>query len=1100
MAETECGGEMRMHRKGPWTLLSLSILILATAGCGGGSAPAASCDDGEMNQNETDIDCGGVCPRCGEGQSCLVDSDCDSEHCSGGTCQAEPRPSCTDGTRNGDETDVDCGGPDCDPCPEGAGCSSDADCVTENCDAGSCGPAGPTCDDQVHNGAETDIDCGGPDCDPCAEGQACIADGDCAAGTCVRGTCRVLPDHCGNDSLDGDETDIDCGGSCAPCSAGAACVEDADCLGGRCVAGSCAPLGETCNDGEQNGSETDTDCGGPCPACENGADCDQHVDCQSGFCDAGTCAPSDQDLCPDDPDKEAPGVCGCGVADSDSDGDGSADCNDACPDDPTKVAPGQCGCGVADSDSDGDGTPDCDDGCPDDPAKTEPGICGCGAVDDDTDSDGDGTVDCQDGCPDDPAKTEPGICGCGVVDDDTDSDGDGTADCADNCIDVVNAQQADADGDGLGDACDVCPLGEYDGVCITRLSGPCEPGSADAYCAGHGRVITLAEFERIVGAGWTRPGEEHQTLSVLQDPHCDFGSGTVAIPGFGDFDHQLCGDEQQECNRTIMCVSGSYTFNGIRQDLPERDLTGWEPCWSSIYNQASDPVADVLAACDGDRLLLGCRPVGSNSLSLAAMGTREAVLHDCGDDQGCVFQSNGVGWYFSDSYSWGFAPAGQPVQRTSCDTNREDDPQLRMCWHTGGGQMNMGYRCGDNDLNADAGWERIIYQPTPAPAFHGVLQNMPADYLTDQQWRVCWNGTYDGVEPLGHILAPCSAATLMLACRPVGEPAFTLAAMGPRHAVLHDCGADPACVFQFNGVGWYYGDSYSWGFAPGGEPVQRTSCDTDRQNAPGLRMCWHTSSGNINSGYRCGDNDLNGNAGWERLVLQAERARLVFEASGGPQQFVVPSGVDRITIEAWGAQGGGARCCDDSLQDDGGLGGYATGTLAVTPGQVLEIHVGTQGISEGLGGYNGGGDGGQYGAGGGGASDVRVEPYGLEQRVLVAGGGGGGNCGCPDHGAGGNGGGLNGADGITFQDRQVGGGGTQETGGAAGDPPGQPGQFGLGGGPAEYHVGGGGGGWFGGGGAYGAGGGGGSSNIDALSDGSTNAGVQAGDGRIVIHW
>jgi hypothetical protein len=35
------------------------------------------------------------------------------------------------------------------------------------------------------------------------------------------------------------------------------------------------------------------------------------------------------DLCPDDPAKIVPGVCGCGVADSDSDGDGVADCLDA---------------------------------------------------------------------------------------------------------------------------------------------------------------------------------------------------------------------------------------------------------------------------------------------------------------------------------------------------------------------------------------------------------------------------------------------------------------------------------------------------------------------------------------------------------------------------------------------------------------------------------------------------------------------------------------------------------------------------------------------------------------------------------------------------
>ncbi len=67
------------------------------------------------------------------------------------------------------------------------------------------------------------------------------------------------------------------------------------------------------------------------------------------------------DLCPDDPNKIAPGQCGCGVSDGDSDSDGTADCNDLCPLDPAKTAPGACGCGVADIDSDSDGIADCND-------------------------------------------------------------------------------------------------------------------------------------------------------------------------------------------------------------------------------------------------------------------------------------------------------------------------------------------------------------------------------------------------------------------------------------------------------------------------------------------------------------------------------------------------------------------------------------------------------------------------------------------------------------------------------------------------------------------------------------------------------------------
>ena len=60
----------------------------------------------------------------------------------------------------------------------------------DDCDelAGVC--VGPTCDDGVQNGQETDIDCGGPDCDPCEQGSHCEVGGDCLSGVC--GDLRTL--------------------------------------------------------------------------------------------------------------------------------------------------------------------------------------------------------------------------------------------------------------------------------------------------------------------------------------------------------------------------------------------------------------------------------------------------------------------------------------------------------------------------------------------------------------------------------------------------------------------------------------------------------------------------------------------------------------------------------------------------------------------------------------------------------------------------------------------------------------------------------------------------------------------------------------------
>ncbi len=102
---------------------------------------------------------------------------------------------------------------------------------------------------------------------------------------CDEGTCSsALPAHtCFDRVEDGDESDIDCGGSCRSCKAGEACTDGTDCDSGACDAGQCrAP---TCFDGIRDGFETDVDCGGDCAAdCALGAHCYNGSDCTSGNC------------------------------------------------------------------------------------------------------------------------------------------------------------------------------------------------------------------------------------------------------------------------------------------------------------------------------------------------------------------------------------------------------------------------------------------------------------------------------------------------------------------------------------------------------------------------------------------------------------------------------------------------------------------------------------------------------------------------------------------------------------------------------------------------------------------------------------------------
>jgi len=157
---------------------------------------------------------------------------------------------CFDGELNNGEWDVDCGGPNCDPCPPS--CTNglldvdfgeiDVDCGGQNCD-----PC-PTCNDGILNQDELGVDCGGDNCDPCDNANT----------------------DCTNGIWDGDEEGIDCGGpECPPCAE------------------------ETCDDGIQNNGEEGIDCGGPnCPSCPPPS-CDDGVmnqdelgiDCGGLLCD-----------------------------------------------------------------------------------------------------------------------------------------------------------------------------------------------------------------------------------------------------------------------------------------------------------------------------------------------------------------------------------------------------------------------------------------------------------------------------------------------------------------------------------------------------------------------------------------------------------------------------------------------------------------------------------------------------------------------------------------------------------------------------------------------------------------------------------------------
>ena len=237
------------------------------------------------------------------------------------------------------------------------------------------------------------------------------------------------------------------------------------------------------------------------------------------------------------------------------------------------------------------------------------------------------------------------------------------------------------------------------------------------------------------------------------------------------------------------------------------------------------------------------------------------------------------------------------------------------------------------------------------------------------------------------------------------------------------------------------------------------------------------------------------------------------EYTGAPQMFIVPSSVSSVNIQLYGAEGGGRLLSGNSNSGLGGAGAYATGNLAVNPGDTLYIYVGGHGESStsgpALGGWNGGGSAhasapSEPGNGGGGASDIRHGDTTLNHRVIVAGGGGGGgedgndpySSGC-------------GLYGISPNNYKTG----SQTAGGTGNSNGGYGGFGYGGSTNLADGGGGGGGYYGGGtnagnyvGNDGQGGGGGSSYVGGVTDSSmnfwypaTNA-IRSGHGQVILTY
>jgi len=145
----------------------------ATKGVGLCQSGIRTCDSGEWS------DCTGqVLP---EDESCDdQDNDCDGDVDEGAVAVCDPGlTACDCECVDLDTNFYNCGGCYA-ACPLGEVCTSGI-CV-----------APPTCSDGIQNQDETDIDCGGPECGPCADGESCLVNADCISGFCGLDGCASL--------------------------------------------------------------------------------------------------------------------------------------------------------------------------------------------------------------------------------------------------------------------------------------------------------------------------------------------------------------------------------------------------------------------------------------------------------------------------------------------------------------------------------------------------------------------------------------------------------------------------------------------------------------------------------------------------------------------------------------------------------------------------------------------------------------------------------------------------------------------------------------------------------------------------------------------
>lgn len=287
-------------------LAGLSVLVAVAIGAIAGCLLEANYDGfaplGEGGFGAAGSGTGGNPSVCGNGKLEMEEACDDGNNAAGDGCAACVIEDCFTCTANAGEISTctplapnsPCQGTKvCDDMKKCVECNTDAQCeMNEHCFNATCF----SCNDNAKNGDETDIDCGGVNCQPCGKGKTCFAGTDCATGFCADGVCcdtacdnacetcdlAGFIGECSFISKYGEDPFYNNGEACLA-TEGEACTGQASCL---------KAIGQPCGANTECASgRCVVPSGGGGKICLKpmGDPCANAVECVSGNCTNGTC-------------------------------------------------------------------------------------------------------------------------------------------------------------------------------------------------------------------------------------------------------------------------------------------------------------------------------------------------------------------------------------------------------------------------------------------------------------------------------------------------------------------------------------------------------------------------------------------------------------------------------------------------------------------------------------------------------------------------------------------------------------------------------------------------------------------------------------------